>query len=214
MQIKITSWDKCPINTYYAIDNCLSSDRPDYEKQIELLSIVCECTEDEIWELPLTEVSSMIGQLKWINSFDFDKGRKFKKIKIGDLQCNVAQDLYGFTVAQYVDFQTYWKREQKHKLAEMLSVFIIPDGKKYNQDYDMLEFQRLIGENVPMTVAQSVCFFFLRQLANSIRALQIYLDWETGRMRKKMKDSKLKEQVEEARMEMNRLMKDFYGLLL
>ena len=212
MQIKITSWDNCPINVYYKIDECLSSTRPDYEKMIELISIVCEVDEDEVWALPLPEVSAISKRLDWINSFDFDKERRFKKINIGGNKCSVVPDLYNFSVAQYVDFQTYWKQGREHKLAEMLSVFIIPEGKKYNQDYDMLEFQRLIGDNVPLTTAQSLCFFFLKSLASSIRALQIYLDWETGKMEKKMTPESRKK-METLRTEMRRLTRDFYGSL-
>lgn len=212
MQLKITSWDNCPINTYYRIDECLSSERPDYEKQIELISILCDVEEDEIWALPLTEVAGLAKSIDWINKFDFDRDLKIKKIKIGDIKCNVQPDLYNFTVAQYVDFQTYWKKGKTQNLAEMLSVFIIPEGKTYNQGYDMLEFQHLIGENVPLTTAQSLCFFFLMSLVNSIRALQIYLDWQMGRMSKKMTETGRKKMVE-MKTQMENLMRDFYGLL-
>ena len=212
MQIKINSWDECPINTYYKIADCLSEDAPAVDRNIRLLSILCDVDEQRIWELPLGEVGAMLDRVSWINSFDFDTRIRLKFIKIDGKEYNIVPDLFDFTVAQYVDFQTYWK-DRNHKLAEMLSVFIIPSGKKYNQGYDLLEVQKLIGDNLPITTAQSICFFFMMRLANSIRALQIYLDWETERMKKRMTDPERIAAVTQAQKKMKSLMEDFYGSL-
>lgn len=212
MQIKINSWDECPINTYYEIADCLGEDAPAVDRNIKLLSILCDVDEQRIWELPLGEVGALLDRVSWINSFDFDTRIKPKYIKIAGKEYNIVPDLFDFTVAQYVDFQTYWK-DRNHKLAEMLSVFIIPSGKKYNQGYDLLELQKLIGDNVPITTAQSICFFFMMRLANSIRALQIYLDWETERMKKRMTDPERIAAVTQAQKKMKSLMEDFYGSL-
>lgn len=209
MQIKIKSWDECPINTYYQIADLFDEPIPEVERNVALLAILCDCSEDEIWALPLPEVSALISQVNWIGHFDFNQKKEIKKINIGQFKCKVQNDLFNFSVAQYIDFQTYWKSRDR-KLAEVISVFTVPEGCKYNSGYDLLELQKAIGNNISITTANSLCFFFLRSLVNLTRGLQIYLELETAKMKA---TPKAQEKIQELRKKAKDMETVIFGLL-
>ena len=47
-------------------------------------------------------------------------------------------------MAEYIDFQrTIIKKNYLENLPALLSIFIIPKGHKYNDDYDILELRKV-----------------------------------------------------------------------
>ena len=74
------------------------------------------------------------------------------------------------TTAQYVDFINYSKTSD---IVKMLSVFMIPEGHKYNDGYDMLEVFEDI-QDMPIPILYSASFFFNRQFATFIKIFQRY----------------------------------------
>lgn len=63
------------------------------------------------------------------------------------------------TTAQYIDFYNCG-REVPADLVDMLSVFLVPEGHRYNEGYDMDEIKKEIDENFNIEDALSVCDFF------------------------------------------------------
>ena len=83
-----------------------------------------------------------------------------------------------FSVAQYIDFTNYTQRHAS--LADLLSVVIIPDGKMYNDGYDMQQAKDDIGD-MPLEAGFAVLGFFGRWSKASIRT---FLRSLTKKMRK------------------------------
>lgn len=83
-----------------------------------------------------------------------------------------------FTVAQYTDLTDYLKRNAS--LRDLLSVVVVPDGKLYNEGYDMEEAKADLG-TLPVTAAFAVVGFFARWSKASI---QTFLRYLTKTMRK------------------------------
>ena len=83
-----------------------------------------------------------------------------------------------FTVAQYTDLTDYLKRSAS--LRDILSVVVVPDGKLYNEGYDMESAKADIG-TMSLTDALAVIGFFARWSKASI---QTFLRCLTKMMRK------------------------------
>ena len=184
MQIKYNSWDQVPIKLYKEIVEATKVDG-DIERNVAVLAVLCDCTEDEIWNLPLPEIGALSSKLKWLDTFDFDRDVKFRKVRIGEYRCRVVDNMAEFTVAQYVDFNNLWSAEERD-IAMLLTTFLVPEGKQYNNGYDILDLRGAIEENIAITNANSLCFFFLKSCHALMRGILIYLDYMTDRMRKKM----------------------------
>lgn len=113
-------------------------------------------------------------------------------------------DLTKVTVAQFVDYQNYLK-EEEFRLENVLSVFFIPkDCKYYNKDYDIIKVKEDLLE-LPIDVAQSIGFFFIRQFKIFLTLFRYYLTKQVKKM--KMEKEKKKEML-------NNLKKmDLWGLV-
>lgn len=132
MNIIKKSWDDISINDYRKISQIIEDDSiEDIDKTVYLLSIISDKTEEEIYNTPLNELSQYTKSLQFINSFDFNKKKNIKHIKINKWDCDIDYNLQKFTVAQYVDFQHYWDKDKiKENLEHIVACFVIPKGKK------------------------------------------------------------------------------------
>lgn len=119
---------------------------------------------------------------------------KLKKYyTLNGVKYNSNYDITKVTVAQFVDYQNYLK-EDEVRLEKLLSVFFTPDGyKDYNTGYDIIKVQEDLL-TLPIDVAQSIGFFFERQLRVFFRVLRYYLIKEAKTL--KMEKTKKKELIE------------------
>ena len=198
--IKLTSWKDVCINTYYDIADIIDEEGlTEYEKNIKVLAIICGVDEDDIWNLPITEVRALISQCEWINHFDFNKNMKFKKMSLNNEKYIIDADLQHFTAAQYIDFQTLWaKKDLKTYYGNILACFIIPKGKHYGEGYDIAELANDIRETISIVTANEILYFFLEECLSSIRAIKIYLDFMMKKVMKKQKNPAALKQMMEA----------------
>lgn len=176
MELKKKSWKDISINDYDRIASiCEDEESTPLEKDVKVIALLCDSTEEEIYELSIDEVSAMRRQTAWLNDFDFDK-KKVKKVKVGDDDYDVVVDLKQFSYGQYVDFQTYSKDEKNNKAA-ILSTILVPKGKKYNDGYDIAETIKAIGENVSIVDYNTICFFFVKTCVRSTNNFLQSLEW-------------------------------------
>lgn len=186
-------WSDITIADYKQINEITSRELDsDLEKSVAYLAVLMNEDEDKLWSLTLPELNALLEQTKWLNSeFTFNK-RPFKHIVINGEKYDVMVDIMKFTVAQYADFQIYWDhRTDPEWMAKLMTVFVIPRGKKYNDGYDAAALAETLENNLSITDFNSICFFFLLDLLNLTRGIALYSTWLTRKMRKnpKMKEA-------------------------
>ena len=83
---------------------------------------------------------------------------------------------------QFIDFTTY-TREKDVRYEKLLSVFMVPNGHKYNDGYNMKEVQ---DDILQMSIAdvQSLAFFMMEQFRAFAVIFQRYLETEMKTMPK------------------------------
>lgn len=171
--LKYKSWNDISISLYKKIV-AITEDKElcEAEKDIAVIALLCGKEEQEIYDMEIGEVQELGKYIQYLNAFDFNKEKKHKKILVGNTKCRIDYNLQNFTYAQYVDFQGYWNvASYTDNLSKLLSVFIIPKGKKYNEGYDMVEFINEIENNVSIVTANEICFFFLMKLLHSTKVM-------------------------------------------
>lgn len=169
VNIKKKSWNEVTLSEYDRITEICKDDAlSDAEKDIALIAILAEVPEDEVWNMSVDDVKRLKADMLFLsNNTVSTRNTKYKKIKFGEWECNVLQDLQKMTYAQFVDFQTYIK-DLDNKKAEVLSVFFIPVGHKYGDGYDIAALQQAISDNVSVAVYRDVWFFFLTRYTASL----------------------------------------------
>ncbi len=132
----------------------------DLEKIISLAELVLG---DSVTELPLQEFNEQIKRLEFLKS-EIPTSVPPKHIEVKGKKYDVTSLLGNISTAQYIDFMKY---AEDNDTAKMLSVFVVPEGHKYNDGYDIFEVIKDM-EDLPIPVANSITSFFTAQLARFI----------------------------------------------
>lgn len=146
----------------------------DLEIQVALLSVLNECGEDELLDLPLSEYQKKVADLAFLSEPLDPKPQCPKNITIAGEEYEVVRDIKRFTAGEYIDYQSLVKSDDFYSvIPNVLACFFIPKGKNYGRDYDIMEVAEKIKNNVSIGLALDVCFFFQMQ---SIRSINSTLD--------------------------------------
>jgi hypothetical protein len=165
------------------------------EKQVELLSIFLDMTEEKINNLTMNEIgiysrklNEMLIKLKDEIKDYFKKHKTYKDVILNNQKFEILTDFSNFTYAQFVSFQSY--SQQKDNIG-MISTIIVPKGKKYGENYDLEEVRKYIGE-MPFLDGQALLSFWYRTLVTSTHNSLTSL-FQTAKMElKMMKKNKMK----------------------
>lgn len=204
INLKYDKWDDITIEIYDKIKSIEISDNLNEEEMIDvnikLLSILCDVDEETIINLPLTEFTILIGKtefLKEMPKYEIEQYYEIGKGKVFEVQMN----LRNLTTAQYIDFQTFIKDKDKN-LKNILACFLLPKGKKYGEDYDVVDVAEYLYKNMSIAKARSIMFFFTLQYQSLTKVMLNYSIKTLKKEMKKEKDMEMKKQMETALQQM------------
>lgn len=205
---KTYSWDDISINTYYRLKKLFErDDMSEMEKNIIAASIVSGLKAEDIWNMPIEQATVIMNQLAFLDEFKLKKLRKnLTNIVIGDRKYKIMDDVNKLTVAQYTDYQTFAPMKFEYAIDKILSIFIIPEGKEYNQGYDIAETQQYFRENLSFVMAQSLINFLLAKYFNSITHSLKYLVKEMKREKNQAKKKIMEEKINETKEKMQKFL--------
>lgn len=193
------SWKDVTIDEYFDLCERLSDDAlTDYEKIIIKIAFITGKREEDIWNLNWDEFRTLQVEALWMDEFKLKENVNFKTIEINGEKYSIDTNLQNFTVAQYIDFQTFFPKRKTNEriIGNILACFIVPKGKKYAEGYNIQELVENINSNLDIMTANEIMFFFLKQYLISIRATANYFNWILKRMKRKTKDQKMIEKLE------------------
>ena len=203
------NWDNITIEKYYTIMDILNDETDDdITKNVKLVAILLDKDEEEIWDMDLSEAGDYISRLMFLNKFDIPSHPNMN-IKLPGFDLKVMKDVTKINVAQYVDFQNFVKLPLREGMDKILSIFLIPEGFKYNDGYDIIEVQKTIRENLSFRVAEGLLGFFLRKYGRSLIHSLVYC---RGQIRK-MKDKEMQEKWMMVETETKKKLQDLTALI-
>lgn len=193
----IDNYNDLTVGKYQEIRVLLNGEVVDeYSTNIQLVSILSDMTEDEVLSLELTQYKALNQKLSFLLQ-DPPKRMIANVYKIGGYELETMLAIDKMSVAQYVDYQTFVKDTDKF-LVEMLSIFLIPKGHKYNEGYDIIEVQKAIRDNLSIVDAMSLSAFFLLWSQSLMKATLTSLTKKAKKMKKQMKNPMEIQKMEEA----------------
>ena len=205
IELKYKSWNDISINTFNKLKEIKINSNDSLElldSNITLLSILCDVDEDTIASLTTSEFSTLLSQTTFLSTLP--------KVKIQDTytingnKYEVFLTLKDMSVAQYIDFQTFYKDQDKY-YKELLACFLIPKGKKYGDGYDIQKVIDDIGNHLSIVDANSILFFFVLLFQSLTKATLTYSIRQMKKARKKMNKEE-QEKIDLAIAEMKRAM--------
>ena len=186
IELKYKSWNDININTFNKLKDIRIKSNDSIEvldSNITLLSILCDVDEDTIASLTTSEFSTLLSQTTFLSTLP--------KVKIQDTyiingnKYEVFLTLKDMSVAQYIDFQTFYKDQDKY-YKELLACFLIPKGKKYGEGYDIQKVIDDIGNHLSIVDGNSILFFFVLLYQSLTKAMLTYSIRQMKKARKKM----------------------------
>ena len=188
----IDDYNALPLGSYMKINEVLTREAEDLDKQVEIIAILSGKTVDEVLLLPLTEYSAMAAQTAFLR--EHCKPSEIREDwRLGDLV--PVLDFRKINTAQYVDFQTFAKGFPG-TLPELLSVFLVPEGKAYNDGYDVAEVQERVRA-VPFPVALGLAAFFFERFLQLTEDSLTSWATEAGKIRDRKARAQMMEKVAE-----------------
>ena len=214
MKIKYNSPGELPLSKYLKTleifnDKYLS----DLDKNIEILAIYADTTVDDILKLLPDEAGMYMAEMSdVISSYKPSNSKHPKSIKINDQVYNVNYNIGKLNMAQYIDFQqTIVNKNYLENLPALLSIFIIPKGHKYNDDYDILELRKVLENNITLDEALSIVFFFKTKSISLIKLKLLYYKLMLKIMRWTTRDKQTKEMLRIAQNQLSMLESNLTG---
>lgn len=191
----IDNYRDLPIGMYLEI--CDIDRREDIEelsKQVLILSILTGLPEEDILNLPLAEYREIAAKSEFLRHEYDGEVLTAKRYIVGEWTLIPAEDFRKITTAQYIDFQTFAKDAEKN-IVEILSTMLIPKGKKYNQDYDIIELQKALREHLSVAEAISLFAFFFVLYNQSIKDSLTFCKAEAMKLRDPEKKKRMMREI-------------------
>ena len=182
------SWRDVTIYEYFNLVDRLSDEGlTEYEREVILVSFAMGVAEDKVWDMTIGEFKANQLNTAFMKEFNVARDCNFKTINIDGEKYNVCTDLHNFTVAQYIDFQTFYaqRKDNANILASLLACFIIPRGHGYAEGYDVNDLKLKIINGLDILTAEELLFFFLKRYLLLMRATANYFNWAIRRMKRK-----------------------------
>lgn len=192
----INSYNDVTIGKYQELKSIIESGFDEAETHIKLIAVLNDMDEDEVGNLSLTEFQNLNTNLLFLTEMPQQK-IVATKYKLGKYEFETMMNIQDMTVSQYIDYQTFVKDTDKY-LVELISIFLIPKGKKYNEGYDIIDVQKVIKENLCIVDALSLAGFFLLWYQSLMKATLNSLIRRLKKMKRKMKNQEEIQKMEEA----------------
>ena len=193
----IDNYRELPIGDYQDIlALCKDESLEELDRQVKILSILTKVDEDRLLNLPITEFKVLTSKMGFLEKdLPTKVTRLAKSYKIGGFELVPVTDIRKVITAQYIDFQTFHQAGFDAHFVEILSCLLVPKGKKYNQDYDIIEVQDAIRRNLNVHDAASLYAFFMFSCRESMKDMLTFSLQEAKKIKDKEKRKKIVEQI-------------------
>ena len=165
----IDNYRDLPIGMY--LDICEIDRRTDIDelhKQLGIISLLSGMAEEDIYNLPIGDYKTLASKTRYLSHPYDGEVLTAKVYSLDGWVLQPVQDFRKISTAQYIDFQTFVKGGEQN-IVEIISTMLVPKGKKYNQDYDVVELQKSLREHLSVADALSLFAFFFVQYNQLIK---------------------------------------------
>ncbi len=175
----IQNYDALTVGKYEAIQRALRDHADDiHRRNLAILSVLTGKSEAELLDMPVPKFRALMDKASFLRR-PLRAAPVRKTYTLGEMTLHPVADIDKMTTAQYIDFQSF-AGQPEEPVAMLVSCFLLPEGRRYNTDYDMAEVHRVIRDFMPIAEARGLLAFFfetsrrsmLRTLRSSVATLK------------------------------------------
>lgn len=187
----ITSYSQLPLGLFLDIRALQEDEALDpIDLRVAVVAALTGKTEREVLDAPIAESSEWFAAASFLEH-DADVPKRIADAyQLGEWELIPTTDLRKITTAQYIDFQAFAPGGEK-TLPQLLSVFLVPKGRAYNDGYDVAPVQQAIRDQLPVSDVLALSAFFLTKYARLIKTSRSFL----GRILKQERDPRKKARI-------------------
>lgn len=191
----IESYDKLPLCKWFEISEILVSEDADIDKQIDMICVLGDYERDYVEGLKIEDYSKLVQKTGFIMTQP-KVSLPEKTYTLGEFKLEPMLNAKDMNVAQYTDYSTYLQlTDIQERMVGLISVFLIPKGKKYNDGYSIERVKELILTELTVDKAMSLSAFFLDYTKAWLKGMQTCL---AKRLRKMKLTKEQREEMEKA----------------
>lgn len=187
----ITSYSQLPLGLFLDIRALQEDEALDpIDLRVAVVAALTGKTEREVLDAPIAESSEWFAAASFLEH-DADVPKRIADAyHLGEWELIPTTDLRKITTAQYIDFQAFAPGGEK-TLPQLLSVFLVPKGRAYNDGYDVAAVQQAIRDQITVSDVMALQAFFLTKYAGLIKTSRSFL----GRILKQERDPRKKARI-------------------
>ena len=203
----IDNYRELPIGDYQDIlALCKDESLEELDRQVKILSILTKVDEDTLLNLPIQEFKVLTSRMGFLEKeLPTKVSRLADSYRLGKFELIPVIDMRKVITAQYIDFQSFHQAGFEDHFVEILSCLLIPKGKKYNQDYDIIEVQDAIRKDLNVHDAASLYAFFIFSCRESIKDMLTFSLQETQKIKDKEQRERTISQIQEQMTLLNKI---------
>lgn len=207
-------WDTLPIKYLPQITRITqSSILSEEDKILRCTALINNIDYDELLNYPIDKTQELI------KSVNFLYGEPKKKKLVRNLNLNgkkyyVIDDIKDITTAQFIEYNSLMDNVENN-LPQLLSLFVIPKGHKYNENYNVKDVVDVINNYMSVEEGLSIANFFIKRYRRYVTHTLLYLEvmlWAMKIMKKKELTQTTITMIENKIQELKRIRKETYSL--
>lgn len=216
-KFKPVNWLTITLGQYMELMELIKSSEELKESKVTDMDIMFEIVKclygDEAEDLTLPEYTKLLASLSFLGT-SIPKISVKKSYELGGKKYKCNMDLSKVIGNQYIDYMNYVRQEKGNEnLSKLVSVFLIPDGCKYNEGYDIKDLQNLIEDEMKIIDVNAIAFF-LPTFLNTYIILTLKSSLLTlKKMMKKEKDVMKREEIRKKMTEIEDKMVQLMAML-
>lgn len=204
MKDEIRDYRHLPVGKWAEIQAvCNDDSREELDKQVAVLAILNDLTDEEVLDLPLIEYKRLVVDASFLTRADDAVAPRAAHQYVCEPFLLVpCMDARKITTAQFIDFQEYADKGDT-AIVEALSCLLVPKGCKYMDGYEIADVQKAIATRMSTYDAMGLLAFFLSKSVQSVRHFLTYSEKVTKKAPIPLKES-LRKKLEAIRQTLSK----------
>ena len=207
-------WNTLPIKYLPQITRITQSKiLTEEDKILRCTALINNIDYDELLNYPLDKTRELIKSVNFLYG-EPKKKKLVKNLNLNGKEYYVITDVKDITTAQFIEYNSLMN-DVENNLPQLLSLFIIPKGHKYNENYDVKEVVDVINNYLSVEEGISISNFFIKRYRRYVTHTLLYLEvmlWAIKIMNKKELTPTTITMIEKKIQELKRIRKETYSL--
>ena len=162
----IQSYHDLPVGLYLDICKVAEDDTlDDLSRQVKVIALLSGKSEDEVLDMPITDYQKAAAASSFLME-PYEPARRIaSSYKVGGFDLRPLKDWTKMTTAQFIDYKTFTGKGIEECMVEIVSIFLVPEGHKYNSGYDITDVHAAVRDHLPVADVLDLTAFFFAQFS-------------------------------------------------